>query len=340
MNRLSLASALLALVAVPPLHAQWTSSRPDGHAPIGVMGDHRHERGEVMLSYRFMRMSMAGSRIGTTPIADADIVSTTGQGFMVTPTEMPMTMHMFGAMFAPSDQITLMVMAPVLSSEMTHLTRAGGSFTTTASGLGDVQAAAMVGLADWGRQTAFVTLGASLPTGSTTVMDVLPTSNGTAVQLPYPMQLGSGSVGFRPAITWLGQSDQWSWGSQGSAAFHLGENDRSWKVGNRGGATAWLARRLTGQTSLSVRVQGATWGDISGSDSAPSVNPMMVPTARTDLRGGTRVDAGLGLNIAVPNARGLRLAGEFLVPVMQDLHGPQLETDWQLVVGVQLVPIR
>jgi hypothetical protein len=27
-------------------------SRPDSHAPIGVMGDHAHKTGEVMLSYR------------------------------------------------------------------------------------------------------------------------------------------------------------------------------------------------------------------------------------------------------------------------------------------------
>ena len=39
--------------------------RPDSHAPIGVMGDHTHSAGEVMLSYRFMRMSMEGNRDGT-----------------------------------------------------------------------------------------------------------------------------------------------------------------------------------------------------------------------------------------------------------------------------------
>ena len=35
--------------------------RADGHAPIGVMGDHLHKRGEWMLSYRFMRMNMEGT---------------------------------------------------------------------------------------------------------------------------------------------------------------------------------------------------------------------------------------------------------------------------------------
>ena len=43
---------------LPPLRA-------DGHAPIGVMGEHRHKTGEVMLSYRFMHMDMEGYRSGT-----------------------------------------------------------------------------------------------------------------------------------------------------------------------------------------------------------------------------------------------------------------------------------
>ena len=39
--------------------------RADGHAPIGVMGDHPPKTGEWMLSYRFMRMHLEGNRIGT-----------------------------------------------------------------------------------------------------------------------------------------------------------------------------------------------------------------------------------------------------------------------------------
>ena len=38
------------------------SSRPDGHAPIGVMGDHIHREGEIMFSYRAMMMNMSGLR--------------------------------------------------------------------------------------------------------------------------------------------------------------------------------------------------------------------------------------------------------------------------------------
>ena len=36
------------------------SFRPDGHAPISVMGDHMHAMGEWMVSYRYMTMDMKG----------------------------------------------------------------------------------------------------------------------------------------------------------------------------------------------------------------------------------------------------------------------------------------
>ncbi|MFO7587044.1 MAG: hypothetical protein R6X22_03135 [Gemmatimonadota bacterium] len=86
---------------------------------------------------------------------------------------------------------------------------------------------------------------------------------------------------------------------------------------------------------LATRVE-----DIDGSDPAPSVNPAVAPTADPDLRAGTVVEAGLGVNFYVPKWRSFRVAAEALLPLVRDLDGPQLETDWTLVVGVQVVPVR
>lgn len=330
------AFALLALAA--PATAQWNASRADSHAPIGVMADHRHEAGEVMLSYRYMAMTMEGSRIGTDPIADADIVSP-GGSFMVTPTRMPMTMHMFGAMFAPSDRITFMAMLPFASSSMDHITRAGGSFTTESDGVGDIKVGAMIGLAGWANQSLHLNAMVGLPTGSIEQRDVLPISQGMEVQLPYPMQIGSGTFDLRPGLTWLGQAGDWSWGAQGNAVMRMGMNDRDWALGNEVRGTAWWARRLARHVSAGVRLVATRTGNIDGRDPAPSVNPRMVPTARTDLRAGTVVEGGVSLNLYIPRAKAFRIAGEVLLPLVRDLGGPQLETDLTFVLGLQIVPI-
>ncbi|MGD8277290.1 MAG: transporter [Gemmatimonadota bacterium] len=338
--RIAASWLVLSMFGPIPAAAQWSASRPDSHAPIGVMGDHRHHGGEVMLSYRFMMMSMEGSRDGTMSVPDADVVSASGYGFMVTPERMPMQMHMLGVMYAPTDRITLMGMAPYTVLSMDHVTRAGGAFTTESSGLGDMSVGALVGLAEFGEQSVHANLMVSVPTGSIEQKDVLPTSNGQDVQLPYPMQLGSGTVDLQPGITWLGQAGDWSWGVQTKATLRLGENDRGWTLGNRGMGTAWWARSFGRHASASVRFAATRVGDIEGTDEAGSVNPAVVPTARTDLRGGTTMDAGLGLNLYVPRWSAFRVAVEGLLPVYRDLHGPQLENDWSLVIGLQVVPVR
>jgi hypothetical protein len=154
------------------------------------------------------------------------------------------------------------------------------------------------------------------------------------------MQLGSSTLDLEPGLTYLGQSSDWSWGGQARGTFRLGKNDREWALGNRYIGTVWGARRFGPNLSLSLRSELTSVGDIRGADPAPSVNPMMVPTARSDLRSGTRFDLAPGVNIYLPRARALRFAGELLLPVYQNLDGPQLETDWTLVLGLQVTPVQ
>ena len=67
-------TAILATALIAPLanaHKVNESKRPDGHAPIGVMGDHTHKAGEWMASYRYMRMEMEGSLDGSDGISNS-----------------------------------------------------------------------------------------------------------------------------------------------------------------------------------------------------------------------------------------------------------------------------
>jgi len=176
------------------------------------------------------------------------------------------------------------------------------------------------------------------PVGSITEQDVLPTSSGNEVQLPYPMQIGFGTWDLVPGLTYLGQTAHWPWGGQTKATLRLGHNNRDWKLGNRGMLALWGARRFARHLSISARARASTWGDIDRMDEAASVNPAVVPTARTDLRGGTRLDAGLGANLYTRKWKAFRVSAEWMMPVCQKLHGPQLEADWTLTIGVQITP--
>lgn len=306
-------------------HAPTHTHRPDSHAPIGVMGDHMHKKGEWMVSYRYKTMNMDGSLNGSSGVSDRTVLSR----YMVTPTKMSMNAHMFGAMTAPSDDVTLMFMMPYLEKSMAHLTRAGGRFSTYSSGLGDIKAAALVKLWENDHHHLHFNAGLSLPTGSTDARDTTPTGPNTL--LPYPMQLGSGTFDLMPGMTYTGFSDHWSWGAQALGTIRMGSNKHGYALGNMGDLSLWGARKWSDNLSTSLRLNGTTWGDISGAD--PRLNPRMIPTADPSLRAGSRLDLLLGLNGDFGN--GHRLAIEGGVPIAQSLDGYQLKTTWTLTAGWQ-----
>ena len=309
-------------------HSGHDHTRPDSHAPIGVMGDHLMRRGEIMLSYRFMSMKMDGNRTGT------DTASVPLPGYMVSPLSMDMDMHMVGVMYAPSDKLTLMAMVPYTSISMDHIVNANGSnFTTESDGIGDVKLAATYGLFAKPGSDFLFNFAVNAPTGSIDERDN--TTGPDDVHLPYPMQLGSGTWDFTPGLTYLQTYGNWSWGAQGLYTFRTGSNDNGYTLGNRLNATVWAAKQVVKSTSLSFRLQALDWDNIDGSDNKLMLLPAMVPTADPNLRGGTRVDVLIGINFVPPGFTSMRLAAEAGVPAYQKLDGPQLETDLVFTLGAQ-----
>lgn len=326
--------------------------RADDHAPIGVMGDHRHHAGEWMVSFRTMHMDMAGNRDGDDRISPDTIATAATNPFFgmpgmpptlrVVPLDMQMDMQMLGLMYAPSDRVTLMAMLNYIDLGMTHQTYAGGMgttvlgrFTTHSRGLGDSQLSALIGLGENRLGHWHATAGLSLPTGSTDRSDQVLAPNGMTptMRLPYPMQLGSGTTDPLLGLTVTRKFDDWSWGAQWNSRWRVQDNDEGYRLGNRHEASVWVSKLWSPAISTSLRLQGSSQGSIRGRD------PMImapVQTADPSRQGGQRIDLALGLNYAAQGAfAGNRFGIELLRPVHQQLRGPQLETDWQLTAGYQ-----
>ncbi len=305
------------------------TSRPDGHAPITVMGEHIHGKGEWMLSYRYMNMRMSGSRMGHDDINTTDVLT----DFPVAPTDMTMNMHMLGLMIAPSDKFTLMAMLPIVRKDMNHVTRGGLSFRTHSEGIGDLKVSGLIPVLAKDRHRIHLNASLSVPIGEIDEHGDTPAA--TNVRLPYPMQLGSGTWDLLPGMTYNGQSDNWSWGSQGMLTLRPGRNNIGYSLGNEYQMTVWGARKWAAWISNSIGIQYKIWQNIGGRDS--SLAPMMVPTADPKSRGGKRMDFLFGLNLYVPKGllKGQRASIDFGIPFMQSLDGPQLETDWYFTAGWQ-----
>lgn len=355
MKKLLLTGAIASLLGFMPTASNagdnHSGLRADSHAPIGVMGDHMHGEGEWMVSYRFMRMNMEGNRIGTNSVSPETIATTVPNRFFgtpmqpptlrVVPTEMTTDMHMFGGMYAPSDKLTLMLMANYIDREMDHITFAGGAgttrlgtFTTKAKGLGDTKASALIRLYEDNTHHVHFNAGVSLPTGSIKKRDRVLAPNGATpiLRLPYAMQLGSGTYDLLPGVTYNGVHGAFGWGAQYAATLRIGENSQDYTLGDKHQMSIWGSYLLTDALSFSARITGETESKIDGSDS-DIVAP--VQTADSDNFGGQRVSASLGLNTVFPTGplKGHRFSAELTMPVYQDLNGPQMERDSAIMLG-------
>ena len=305
----------------------WTAARPDGHAPISVMGDHMHKMGEWMVSYRYMSMDMEGLLKGSDSVAPTMMAT----GFMTNmlPTEMTMDMHMFGTMYAISNKWTLMGMLNFLDNEMSMPMGKMDS-----NGLGDIKIAGLYDLAQWdsGRRM-HLNLGLSLPAGSIDEKDSM------SRVLGYGMQLGSGTYDFHPAITYLAQTENYSYGAQLGGILRIGENDQDYTLGNKFEAALWGARKITDSISTSAKLDYSSQGEIDGSDTRLDARNMMMasPSFQTASQGRDITTFGLGLNYYFQHGglSGHRLAVEWEKPVDQKVNGVQLELDSVWTLGWQ-----
>ena len=333
------------------------SPRPDGHALISVMGDHTHHAGEVMLSYRFMRMQMDGIRSGTDGLSTA---RTFDRDYAVVPEDMLMEMHMFGVMYAPLERLTLMAMANYVSTEMDHAINpataatpfAGGGapgFTAETEGFGDTSVTALYRFLETEHQQLHAGLGLSLPTGSIDERDETPGVGGfSETVLPASMQLGSGTFDLLPSVTYLYQQPNYTLGAQARGVIRLeDENDEGYRRGHVAQVQGWGLWKLSRWLAPGLRLGLRHEGELEGEQASVSRTPLppvqaqgisqTVTTAYSENYGGTVADLGLGVNFIVADGplTGNRLAVELALPIWRDLNGEQLETDYTVTVGWQ-----
>ena len=324
----------------------YPAESPDSHGPMGTMGEHTHNEGEFMFTYKYMFMDMDGMRNGTDDLSSSDVL----EDFFVTPTEMTMEMHMFGFMYGLNNTVTLAMMIPYVLNEMDHVNRLGGKFTTRSSGFGDIRMGALIRLYAFetpsiGSHRFHFNAGISIPTGDIKATDTVPTPGGPmTTRLPYPMQLGSGTVDLHPGLTYAGSKGPASWGFQAMGIIRIDENNQGYKRGSEYTLNTYGAYRYADWISSSLRLKWRDWANWSGRDTninqaSPAPGVPLVPTAFVNNLGGERLELFLGTNVLAPEVLGYEhhFNVEMGRTIYQDLNGPQLELDWTFFVGWQIV---
>lgn len=336
MLRRILAVALVALpAAAPSLSAQeytWNPDRPDAWASPGILGDRTLSSGEAQIWYRFHDGTVEGIQFGKEEIDGFLLLDV----YPIVPLRRSSQIHEGGIAFSPFGGLTLSARGSWIQYTLDEVS-SDELFTSTSSGIGDVEVEALVDVYSQGPFRAHAGMGVSIPTGS---IDEQLVANGNAIQLPYAMQTGSGTVDLFPSAAVLAMNEMGSVGARIRGTIRFMDNDRGYRLPQGVELAAWGARQLNHWFSVSGGVVFEHFGQIKGEDA--DLDLAISPVEDPSFTGGTFVDIPLGINLFVRDGllAGNRFGVEARWPVSQDAEGPQLRRDrritarWQRAVSL------
>jgi hypothetical protein len=333
-------------------HANADSERAIDHGPIGVMGDHFHKAGERMVSARLMRMNMSGNQLGDDKLSDSEVImQPNAAGRMpavlsVVPQDMDMDMLMLGAMYAPSDRLTLMAMVMASSKDMaltsytppnmmnpTPRTVVGG-FSISSDDIQSISLSGLFRLQQNASTRSHLTVGLEQSIADTDATDTVLTPMGMnmTMRLPYGMQIGDESLRLKAALTHVYSNEEWVFGGQISGKFKVAAED--WHFGDSQQATVWAQREMNRRLSLSGRL---TYERASGLEGMDAMIMAPVQTAIPANYGYKKWRIGLGANgvVSLFPGQSERLGIELELPIDTDTRGVQMTPEWQLTLGIQ-----
>ena len=315
----------------------------DSHGPISIMGEHMHKEGEVMFSYRFSNMRMHGLLNGEKKIALREAMNSPNSAsdnsgtYMNSPVEMRMDMHMLGAMYAPNNNLTLMLMTNYVEKEMKQerMPMSGSSrFDVNSSGIGDVRISGLIKILQDNHQDTILGIGLSIPTGSIDKRDVTPASSNA--RLGYAMQNGTGTLDPFIFLNNVNNLGKFKIGEQILFKTNFSKhNSKGYHYGNLIDLKTWISYRCLKNLSTSLKINYKYQEKMFGSDD--EMNKRMSPAMDSRNQGYKKLEIGLGLNFVNHKEfmKNNRLGIEFTFPVYQNLRGIQMSDSVHSIIGWQ-----
>jgi hypothetical protein len=360
--RTGLTGLLLLIVASPAsAYIGLCCAKCGGNMPMNILGGGIPETHEFRFKISPMYMRMDGLRDGTDNVHPGDILGMpimnglpTGK-YMAAPTDMDMTMlnvsagysfsdrFFAGAMFMYKDNEMDMQFSPMMQT----MTGTDG-FTMESDGISDTMLMGKYRLFadDPLIPTSQVSLffGLSLPTGSIDEKnDNHPLTFRQKELLPYGMQLGSGTYDPSIGLLYQGSASPWWWGVNGVYTARLYDNKRDYRLGDEFRLDGYAMYQFKPNWLVQAQLNGEYKGEIDGTMDqfkdgrsghvmqGNSISPAATPLWDTDNYGGTRLFATLGVQWQPAPLHVVDL--NFGVPLYQDLNGPQLKSDYRVMLS-------
>ena len=284
---------------------------------------HSHGGGGMwMAEYKYEHMEMDCCLDTTNKVSPQQVIN--DYGYMMSPTDMTMDMHMFMVMYHTT-RYMVMLMAHYMSNEMGMTQYDSGTntyldSTMTSSGIADT---ILTVQAPWRYNLGF-TVGMSFPTGSIDESGPMGAGNSGDFRYPYGMQLGSGTYDVILGADYEDSKDKLAWGAKYEYTLRTGTNSNDYTLGDKSILDGWARWNFTNTFNAEANLTFMEIGKITGAD--PALNPNMSPAADADNYGGRRIDLGVAVKYETPNMTSI--GAEFSMPVYQNLYGPQMEVEW------------
>jgi hypothetical protein len=284
-------------------------------------------------------MVMSGNLSGTQKVDDNYVFN----NYIMSPKNMRMDMHMLMAMYGITNRLSVMAMFNynVLDMNMSMLPTTshlhGGAASVTHGsktlGLGDIQLYAVYSLLNKSDQLLLLNGGVNIPIGNIYKKGNSSDLMYPSQQLPYMMQMGSGTVDFMPGLTYLMQLDKVSWSTQLTSVIRPFMNTRNYRLGNEGTLNVWAAYQLFPWLSTSLRLEGIAKREIVAKDA--ELSTVMEPSANAKNYGGKNINTYIGVNFYLNKGflKNSKLSMEYGMPLYQNINGIQLAQKSTIYAG-------
>lgn len=298
------------------------------------------------LGYTYVRSIFDGYRSGRHRVSNSSLLGPpNGSTYPILQKEIIQQAHLFELTYDVHERVFVNVQVPYIRQSTDHESLVMGfdEFTIKSDGIGDISLTVSGVLYRGDHHSIIAGTGFTIPSGSIRKKGHTPAGPGS--QLPYTMQIGSGTWDIPVSLSYRGSSEalpclgELRWGVSSLAKFRTARNSRGYRLGNRVLISGFVRARPLSWLEPVVKIETQFWGRIHGTDD--NFPGPIFPTPVTDPHnfGGTKVSLVVGLRLRAPSLGDGVLAkilgaqaieADFGRAIYQDLNGPQPEEDWRV----------
>ena len=262
----------------------------------------------------------------------------TTKNFPIVPTTIYQKAHIISLGYQFNSSWKGQISIPYLKQKTDHISIVSNYnfFVIETEGVGDIALSTSYNWSNSGTGIWRFSFGVSLPIGSVDEVGDTPRAPGDQ-ELPYTMQLGSGTYDFPIELSYK-NSDLHDFNVSFSANIRTGYNSRNYRLGNNFSLKGRYQNELSPTLQIYAELGLIYSNNIHGQDDSLLVDaPIPYPASITNpkLFGGKKIDAGLGLSWKF--AEKYQLNVEIGKPIYQNLNGPQPKEQWRNSISLSKV---